>query len=572
MDVSRFKRRDLIQKQRQTTEITFGSTAPVPKAVPVRPHSMAEFVVQSADVRPTHSIDGVKAPISDIAPRRRPALEPAPAPIQTPTPLEMPVSSVAVQDLPPIDMELPGDSSRLRGADNLIKDGKWAKTRRIAFRSTAAMMTLVVIAGGVLFSQGYFKVHQAFKGNAVTAAGLKTNVNPDLLKGEGAGRVNILLLGRGGGTHDAPDLTDTLILASVDPVNHTTALFSIPRDLWVDVPNQGVSKINAVWETGVYKYLGKRQSNTTNSTAIQAGFDSIDQTVENVMGVSINYNMMFDFSAFKQAVDTVDGVTVNVPSDLIDPTMAWENGNNSVLAKAGTQVFDGKHALIYARSRETSSDFARGQRQRQLLLAIKNKVDTIGTLSNPLKISGLINAFGSNVSTDLSLSNASRLYSIMKKVTDGHITSAGLADAPNSYVTTGNMNGQSIVLPKAGLFNYGAIQTFVRTQLKDPYILKENARILVLNGTTQAGLATTKAAELKSYGYNIMGTDNAPTTSYGASYLVDLSHGKKKYTSHYLEQRFNLNATKTLPDPAIQATGADFVIILGSDEQTPNSP
>jgi hypothetical protein len=261
-----------------------------------------------------------------------------------------------------------------------------------------------------------------------------------------------------------------------------------------------------------------------------------------------------------------------VPSDLIDPTMAWENGNNSVLAKAGTQVFDGKHALIYARSRETSSDFARGQRQRQLLLAIKNKVDTIGTLSNPLKISGLINAFGSNVSTDLSLSNASRLYSIMKKVTDGHITSAGLADAPNSYVTTGNMNGQSIVLPKAGLFNYGAIQTFVRTQLKDPYILKENARILVLNGTTQAGLATTKAAELKSYGYNIMGTDNAPTTSYGASYLVDLSHGKKKYTSHYLEQRFNLNATKTLPDPAIQATGADFVIILGSDEQTPNSP
>jgi hypothetical protein len=282
--------------------------------------------------------------------------------------------------------------------------------------------------------------------------------------------------------------------------------------------------------------------------------------------------MMFDFSAFKQSVDTIDGVTVNVPSDLVDPTMAWENSGNPVLAKAGTQVFDGKHALIYARSRETSSDFARGQRQRSLLLAIKNKVDTLGTLSNPLKISGLISAFGSNVSTDLSLSNASRLYGILKKVTDGHITSLGLADPPNQYVTTGNMNGQSIVLPKAGLFNYGPIQTFVRTQLKDPYILRENARILVLNGTTLPGVASTKADELKSYGYNIIGASNAPTSSYGASYLVDLSHGKKKYTAHYLEQRFNLNTTHTLPDPGIQAGGADFVIILGSDEATPNQP
>jgi LCP family protein required for cell wall assembly len=536
MDTSRFKRRDLTQTQRQTTEITFGSSVPVPKAMPARPHSMAEFVVQSAEVKPTHN-EVVRAPISDFAPRRRPVLTPAAPPS---------VSTEAITDttssqLPPIDMELPGETSRWRGADTLIKEGKWGKTRRVAFRSAAVMMALVVLAGGALFSQGYFKVHQAFRGNAVTAAGLKANVNPDLLKGEGAGRVN-------------------------------TTLFSVPRDLWVDVPNQGVMKINAVWETGVYKYLGKRQNNTTNANAIQAGFDAVDQTVENALGVSINYNMMFDFSAFKQSVDTIDGVTVNVPSDLVDPTMAWENSGNPVLAKAGTQVFDGKHALIYARSRETSSDFARGQRQRSLLLAIKNKVDTLGTLSNPLKISGLISAFGSNVSTDLSLSNASRLYGILKKVTDGHITSLGLADPPNQYVTTGNMNGQSIVLPKAGLFNYGPIQTFVRTQLKDPYILRENARILVLNGTTLPGVASTKADELKSYGYNIIGASNAPTSSYGASYLVDLSHGKKKYTAHYLEQRFNLNTTQTLPDPGIQAGGADFVIILGSDEANPNQP
>jgi hypothetical protein len=239
MDTSRFKRRDLTQTQRQTTEITFGSSVPVPKAMPARPHSMAEFVVQSAEVKPTHN-EVVRAPISDFAPRRRPV--PPAAPPSVPTEV---AAATTNSQLPPIDMDLPGETSRWRGADTLIKEGKWPKVRRVAFRSAAVMMAVVVLAGGALFSQGYFKVHQAFRGNAVTAAGLKANVNPDLLKGEGAGRVNVLLLGRGGGNHDAPDLTDTLILASVDPVNHSTTLFSVPRDLWVDVPNQGVMSILA---------------------------------------------------------------------------------------------------------------------------------------------------------------------------------------------------------------------------------------------------------------------------------------------------------------------------------------
>jgi LCP family protein required for cell wall assembly len=425
---------------------------------------------------------------------------------------------------------------------------------------------IVISLGGVLGFQAYGNLHKVFNGGAATAAALEENVDPNLLKGEGAGRINILLMGRGGGTHSAPDLTDTMILASIDPVNHTQALISIPRDLWVTVPNRGAMKINAAWETGEFQYLGRVAPGSNNPQAIQAGFDEVDQVVENVLGVNIDYNILVNFQAFQQAVDTVGGVTVNVPTDLFDPTMAWENGGNPLLAAAGVDNFDGAQALRYVRSRETTSDFARAQRQRALLLALKAKVASLGTLSNPLKISHLMNDFSNNVKTDLTLKDASRLYGIVKSISDDQTKSIGLADEPTKFLTTGNLAGQSIALPKDGLFNYGAIQDFIRTQLPDGYLLKEQAPIIVLNGTDQVGLATTLGDKLTSYGYNVVGVANAPTNQYGHTIIVDRSHGKDKYTAHYLSQHFNTETTTGLPDTRIQPNGAAFVIIIGSDE------
>lgn len=464
----------------------------------------------------------------------------------------------------PLDMGLPGGPTN----HGETKKSKKSGFKKIAMRSLMVIVVLVVSTAGVLASQGYFKIHRAFKGSATSVAALDVAASPTLLKGEGDGRINILLLGRGGGNHDAPDLTDTMILASVDPVNNTAAMISIPRDLWVNAPKIGPMKINAAWESGVFKYLGKVQTGSTNPNAIQAGYDEVDQVVTNVFGVPVNYNVIVDFQAFKQAVDTVGGVTVNVPTDLVDGTMAWENHNNPVLAKAGIQQFNGTQALIYVRSRETTSDFARSLRQRTVMLALKSKVDSLGTLSNPIKIAGLINAFGNNVASDFSMSDASRLYSIVKNITDTNIASVGLSDAPNHFITTGPMNGQSIDLPTAGLFDYSAIQAFTRTQLKDGHILKENAKIMVLNGTNTPGLATTVGKSLSTYGYAVTAMANAPTSGYNQTLLVDLSKGKDLYTKHYLEQRFGVTAISAIPDLSINANGADFVMIIGGDEIT----
>ncbi len=515
---------------------------------------------------PRQIVDGIQTPVTQ--PYRQAALKAAATPQPAPRPQAR-----------RIDMSLPeGDSfNRHHMTPRIRRNVRRART--IFLRTAVTSMALIIGAGGILVSQGYLNLHRVFTGTATTAASLQKDVNPNLLKGEGDGRINVLLVGIGGAGHDGSDLTDTLMLASIDPVNNTAALLSVPRDLWVSLPGKGSMKINAAYETGKFGYLHKITADNSNPKAIAAGFSSLDQTMEKVLGVPINYNLLINFQAFRQSVDTVGGITVNVPTDLYDPTMAWENNKNPYLARAGNQTMDGRRALMYVRSRETSSDFARSQRQRAVLLALKQKAVTLGVLANPSKISGLMSAFGTNVQTDLSLSDASRLYTIFKGVSNDKIQSISLAgdttttsDAAGTdgLITTGNLNGQSIVMPKAGLENYAAIQDFVRGQLKDGYITKENARVAVLNGTIEKKLGEKEATKLKRYGYNVTTVGNAPSTAYPVTVIVDRTHGTKKYTKHYLEERYGVTAVKTLPDATIQPGNADFIVLLGGDETGTN--
>lgn len=179
-----------------------------------------------------------------------------------------------------------------------------------------------------------------------------------------------------------------------------------------------------------------------------------------------------------------------------------------------------------------------------------------------------MSAFGDNVSTDFSITDMLHLVDIIKGINIANVQSIGLADPPNNYVVTDNVNGVSIVRPTAGIGVYADIQNYVRNALKDPYIAKENGAIAVFNGTATPGIATTKANDLKSYGYNVVAVDNAPTTDYTKTTIVDLTGGKKPFTQHYLEERFGVKAVSKLPDETIQAQGADFVIILGQDATT----
>ncbi len=463
----------------------------------------------------------------------------------------------------PIDMSLPGHDSPLHKI-RLMRRKRWYRFRRLATRGLALALVLMLTVGGLLFSQSYLKLHKIFRGTTGTAAALKPN--PNMLKGENQGQINILLLGRDGGNHKNPNLTNTIMLMSIDPINYRETLISLPSSLWVNVPNAGLMKLNAVWRTGELQYIGKQQgANSNDPSAVNAGFALVDQAASQILGVNIDYNALVNFQAFEQAVNTVGGITVSVPTNLVDPTMAWQNGNNPVLAQAGTEHFDGAQALAYAMSEETTSSFARDSRQRAVLTALEQKIETIGTLGNPLKVSSLINELGNNVQTDLSLRNASRLFGIIQHIPASSITQTDMATPPHQYFMTGNAVGQAIVLPSAGLFNYSAIHAYVQSLLKNPFILKENASVVVLNGTLINGLAAKTRSTLQTLGYDVMGIGNAPNSNWSHTTLIDMRPGKDVYTEQALEKLFGVNVSTKLPHN-IATNNANFVIILGNNE------
>ncbi len=528
--------------------------------------------VHSAARRPGHATQSVQ-PVQPVQHQTGTTQQPHAYQQQALPPTE-PLINIDMSDMDDVPSRK-GKKKKAKKNGNIFKRSwrslknikNWSLRKKI-WMGILAVVIILLLVGGFLFLKGYLSAKKVFKGGG-SAVSLQEEVKPDLLKGEGDGRINILLLGIGGEGHEAPDLTDTIMVASIDPVNHKTALLSVPRDLWVTVPGKGSMKINAVYETGKYAYLGRQSSSNKDRKALEAGYQAADKMLETVLGVPIHYHALLNFQAFQQAVDSVGGIDVDVPERLYDPTMAWQNNRNPVIAEKGVQHFNGTKALMYVRSRYTTSDFARSQRQRAVIVALQQKVLTLGTFSNPQKISQLIDAFGDNVATDFSLSDLTRMYQITKGINPDSIQSVGLTDPPNSYVTTGMIGNQSVVIPKAGLGNYSAIQNYVRNTLRDGYLAKENANVMVLNGTSQPGLATTKADVLKSYGYNVGVVGDAPTQNYSKTIIVDQTNGKKPYTAQYLKKRFGVDqVAKKLPDSTIQTQNADFVIILGEDETT----
>jgi LCP family protein required for cell wall assembly len=467
-----------------------------------------------------------------------------------------------------LNMTLPGgfnDGRQPQAKAHKAKHAKKTGWRKWGKRSAILLSVLVLLGGGFLGLQIYSKLNQVFKGGGKAVA-LEAEVQPELLKGEGDGRVNILLLGRGGDGHAGPDLTDTILVASIDPINRSSSLISIPRDLWVTAPSGGSSKINAVFANAKSRALGQNAKDT--QAAEQAGVTAIQQVVAQVLGVPLHYYSIVDFKAFQEAVNTVGGVSVNVPPNAAVLDYMYNEDTRkpyTLNVQAGVQQFDGLKALMYARSRHSSvrGDFDRNERQRLLITALSHKVLSAGTYTNPVKVTQLMNTFGNHVATDFSINDMMRLMTIAKGIDMSTMNSVGLADPPHVLVRTDSVSGQSVVRPVAGIGDYSQIQSFIRNSIRDPYIAKENAPLMVLNGTPTAGLAGKKADELRSYGYNVLSVGDAPTPAYTKQVLVDLTAGKKPFTKSYLEKRLGVKAVTKLPDPAIQATGADFVIILG---------
>ena len=232
---------------------------------------------------------------------------------------------------------------------------------------------------------------------------------------------------------------------------------------------------------------------------------------------------------------------------------------------------DGTTALKFVRCRHglCGNDFGRAERQQQVMVALREKALQASTLTNPVKVSGLIDSVGDHVRTDFQLKEMQKLAKIIKDVDISKATNKVLDNGPDGLLVDGGSKyagAGSILLPKAGDFDYSDIQQLAHSIFIDRYLKQENAALQLQNGTTREGLAAAVAKQLTAYNYNVIGAVTAPAQDYQESVIIDYSNGKKPYTIKYLEDRFHTKAVKQ-PKPTVAAgepAPPDIKVVIGS--------
>jgi LCP family protein required for cell wall assembly len=309
-------------------------------------------------------------------------------------------------------------------------------------------------------------------------------------------RVNVLLLGIGGGTHDGPNLTDTIIFASLDPKNNKVTLVSIPRDLWVPDLTGSVKKINDAYADGEAIKKG-------------GGLQLAEAVVGKITGQNIDYGIRLDFSGFVKAVDIVGGLDINVDNTFddyqypIDGKEADTCGHTQdemqtlvstpedqlpqvfpcrylhVHFNKGLSHMDGETALEFVRSRHASqaieaSDFARSKRQEKVISAFKNKVLSAQTLINPGKIINLYTVLQGSIDTDIKQNEFDDFIRLAEKMRNAKIQSVVIDQGDDALQRPGLLVNPPIIsdydyawtlIPRTGNGNFTEIQNYISCEI-----------------------------------------------------------------------------------------------------------
>lgn len=290
-------------------------------------------------------------------------------------------------------------------------------------------------------------------------------------------RTNVVLLGRGGEGHEAPDLTDTIIFGSISQRENKAVMVSIPRDIWVESLE---AKVNSAF------YWGK----TKKPEDSKAGLIMAKAVIEEIVGVPIHYAAVLDFSGFRRIIDELGGIEVNVERAFIDdkyPIPGKENDlcdgeeqssssskeykcrYETIRFEQGSQMMNGDTALKFSRSRnaqgDEGTDFARAARQQKVIDGIKSKVLTLGVIFSPEKIDGLAKVVEGSIDTDITDEAGAVLA---RKAFDSR-------DNIKSYVLSEDFlvrppisrlyQNQYVFIPKAGRGNWSEVHSWIQSIL-----------------------------------------------------------------------------------------------------------
>jgi LCP family protein required for cell wall assembly len=432
--------------------------------------------------------------------------------------------------------------------------------------------------GGYYGSRIVGNIDKVFHGNIFSDA--RALFSSTTLKGQNTGRINILLAGDSSDDlgHSGANLTDSILIASIDTQNHSVFLLSIPRDLWVYVPGlNSYQKINAANDV----------TNFSKPGYPSGGMGQLQEIIQTDLGIPIDYYALMDYGAFKDSVNAVGGVTIDVqssdPRGLNDCSIDYSNHQKLVdHLSNGEHTLNGEQALDLARARGdcipgsygfADSDFQRTKDQRQLFIAVAEKAKSLGIISNPDKISNLFNAFGNNVETDLSLPDVLALVQITKGTNPANAKSysfsSTLTDGSHPILTDyRSPSGEDAIIPTAGIGNFSALTQYYEQLTSNNPVVKEGANVVILNGSNVIGLASKQQAILEGKGLSVASIADA-TSEYPTTMIVDNSKGADPNSLKLLKQLYpgTIVTTDTTPTEATEAQGynANFVVILGKN-------
>ena len=434
-----------------------------------------------------------------------------------------------------------------------------------------SLLLLVGLVAGI----GFVVFRAITAGNNVFDGNIFDIVQNEPLQQDANGRSNFIIFGTAedseGGQHEGGNLTDSLMVVSIDQNKKDAYLLSLPRDLWVQYEEQcfvgDYGKLNAAYFCG---------SNDGEDEA--AGAAALQRKVSEITGLDVQYYVHLNFTAVTEAVDAVGGVTVTIETDdprgILDRNFDWKCNYTCYYVRydQGEVVqLDGERALALARARNAAGgyglaggNFDREQNQQKILRALVEKASSAGTLTNVGAVTGLLDAIGNNLRTNIETKEIRTLMALGNDIDPNNIISLSLVDEENFLVTTGNISGQSIVRPVAGVFDYSEIQRYIDRAVTANPVVREESQITVLNGGRAAGVAGAESDRLEDEGFIVNVVSNAPDGTYGRVEIYQLTEEKPASVAR-LEQLYSTTVLTT--DPPVSVVGeSDFVIILGPEQ------
>jgi LCP family protein required for cell wall assembly len=382
---------------------------------------------------------------------------------------------------------------------------------------------------------------------------------------DGASRVTVLLIGldyRDYVANEGPPRSDSMILLTIDPLSKTAGMMSIPRDMWVNIPGFGYSRINTAYSSGEGAKLPG------------GGPELARKTVEQFLGVPVQYYAQIDFGTFVEFINLIGGIDVDNQEDLrLDPVGSGRD--KIILTCCGIRHLDGAKTLAYARYRKgEGGDVARAERQQKVILGIRNVV--LDPENFPVllgKAQQFYEEFSAGIKTNMPFDTALQLGVLARDIPLEGIKQ-GVIDYTMVALDSVALGGQdaSVLKPlpdkirelRDSIFTTSGPLSPLAGQGDPVALMKaDGARIRMLNGTSIPGLEVNTGNYLIGQGVAVTEAGAADNSNYNSTIIV--LHSPKLYTLKYLQAFFRVTSSSQIlirPDPTATV---DVEVFLGND-------